>query len=102
MSSAVRKFRVVDDKVVEVTAAGVVSQPVGVAVGAYREDKPLESVALSCHPEQVEEFNDRAKREGLTGITYRPDGMCEVTSRKQRRDWMRVRGLHDQDGGYSD
>lgn len=56
------------------------------------------SNAMSCHPSQVQEFNQKAAR----GVRYEKDGTCYVASRGARAREMRNRGMYDKDGGYSD
>lgn len=63
---------------------------------------PLVSIAAGCHPSQAKEFNELARKHGLTGVYYNQRGECEFSSRRQRREWNEIRGLHDKDGGYSD
>lgn len=76
----------------------------GVAMGvaAYTGAQPLQSLAMSCHRTQVEEYNAEARRQGLTGISWGPDGTCEITSRRDRAKWLRSQKQHDDDGGYGD
>ena len=74
------------------------------SINTYSEAHPLVSQALGCHPDQVEEYREAARRQGLTGVRYRDDGTCELTSRGRhgRAGLLRASGLHDNDGGYSD
>jgi hypothetical protein len=83
---------------------GVGFKPGQVSLGtvAYSGSKPLESLALSCHPDQVAEYNEAARKEGLTGISWDARGRCSITSRGDRKAWLRVQGLHDNEGGYGD
>jgi hypothetical protein len=69
---------------------------------AYSGSKPLNSIALGCHPEMVGEYNAAAKKQGLTGIRWMTDGSCEITSRGDRAKWLRSQQQHDDDGGYGD
>lgn len=64
--------------------------------------RPLPSLAHSCHPVQVKEFNEDAKAAGLTGVHYSADGKAHFSSRGQRKAWNKYRGLVDKDGGYGD
>ena len=63
---------------------------------------PLPSLAHSCHPMQVQEFNEDVKAAGLTGVHYTADGKAHFSSRGQRKAWNKHRGLIDRDGGYGD
>lgn len=56
---------------------------------------PKESVALSVHENQAQAANDRAKRHGLTGVQYKPDGTCVIADSGQRRKLMKLEGFHD-------
>lgn len=69
---------------------------------SHPSTRRLESDALGCHPSQVSEMNARAKRAGLTGIYYRPDGVCVMNSRGQRKKWAEQNGMFDKNGGYGD
>jgi hypothetical protein len=63
--------------------------------------RPLQSMALSVHPKQVEQANARNKRHGV-GVEYRPDGMAIITSRNERKRLLKVEGMRDNQGGYGD
>lgn len=101
MSSAVKRFRVVDGEVREVTGPSPV-QPTPHMGQAYNTANPLVSLSLSCHPESAGEYNSAAKELGLTGIEWDRQGRCLITSRKSRREWLRANHQHDGDGGYGD
>lgn len=60
------------------------------------------SDALGIHPEQVKEFNEKAKAEGFTGIHFDKDGNCHIESRKERKRYCQFRGVYDRDAGYGD
>lgn len=70
----------------------------------YSDSKPLESLGASCHPSQVAEMNANAQARGLTGVRWRPDGMCEFTSRGKtgRAGYLTANGIIDRQGGYGD
>lgn len=61
-----------------------------------------ESVALSVHPSQAKEFQAITAAAGLTGIKYDNNGRCTIHSRKHRKEFLRMRGMADFDGGYGD
>jgi hypothetical protein len=63
---------------------------------------PMESEALAIHPSQIKEATERNKRNGITGVSYAPDGTAILADRGARRDLMRLEGLHDRNGGYGD
>ncbi len=66
-------------------------------------NKPLKSRSAGCHTSQAAEFNEAARKAGLTGVYYDPkDGNAYFSSRQQRRMEVNRRGLKDLDGGYGD
>jgi hypothetical protein len=69
---------------------------------AYQESRTGRSLAMGCHPTQAAAFNERARKMGVTGVSWDSRGHCLITSRKARRDYMKAIGLHDNDGGYGD
>lgn len=64
--------------------------------------KGYESVGLSVHSSQAKEMQAMADSAGLTGIKFDSAGRCTVTDRKHRRDFLKLRGMRDNDGGYGD
>ena len=64
--------------------------------------KPLESVSSGCHPNQVQEFNQFYKQQGITGALHKKDGTCVFESRQARNQVLEARGMRDQDAGYGD
>ena len=68
----------------------------------YRAHEPLVSEGLGCMKEQVPEMRDVIRRHNIQGVTVRDSGQLEITSRRGRRELLRVRGLVDADGGYGD
>ena len=78
---------------------------------AYREGNPGKSIGMSVHPSQIPMMNEAIKRHGIRGVSYDPSKRdnCVITSRRGRAKWMpvfgqmmRLTGLHDDDGGFSD
>lgn len=63
---------------------------------------PMVSDAMSTHPKDAQAFNQVAASAGITGVYYDSNGDCHLSDRKARRQWMQVRGLRDNDGGYGD
>jgi hypothetical protein len=76
----------------------------GVPLGtiAYRADKPLLSDGMGCMKSQVGEMRDVIKKHNIQGVFVRDNGQLEITSRRGRRELLKVRGLVDADAGYSD
>ena len=62
---------------------------------------PLSSFAFSCHRDQVAEMNARNKEHGIA-TRYDATGRAHVPSRTDRNKLMKLEGMHDNDGGYSD
>ena len=69
---------------------------------AYTESKPLLSDGLGCMKSQVPEMRQEIKRRSIQGVRVLANGQLEITSRRGRRDVLRMRGLVDNDGGFSD
>ncbi len=76
----------------------------GVPLGtvAYSESKPLISEGIGCMRSQVTEMREVIRKHNIQGVRVRDNGQLEITSRRGRRDLLRVRGLADADGGYGD
>lgn len=76
----------------------------GVAMvsGAYGEAAPLVSDGVGCMKSQVPELRKTIKRHGIQGAEVMDNGQVRFTSRRARRELLRVRGFVDADGGYSD
>ena len=69
---------------------------------AYSADKPLLSDGIGCMRAQVPEMREVIRRHNIQGVFVRDNGQLEITSRRGRKELLRVRGLVDADGGYSD
>lgn len=78
---------------------------------SYGEGNPGKSIGMSVHPSQIPMMNEAIKRHGIRGVSYDPSKRdnCVITSRRGRAKWMpifgqmmRLTGLHDDDGGFSD
>lgn len=63
--------------------------------------KPVMSDGAGCHPSQVKEMQEFAAKQGVH-TNYTKDGRAVFTSRKHRAQHLKVFGLHDRSGGYSD
>ena len=75
---------------------------VPMVANTYREHDPLVSEGLGCMKSQVSEMREALKRHGVHGVRVRNNGQLEITSRRGRREALKMRGLVDADGGYSD
>lgn len=69
---------------------------------AYSAAKPLRSLALGCHPQQIAEFNQLYAKHGITGAHHDASGDCLLESRQARNEVMKLRNLRDNDAGYGD
>jgi len=76
----------------------------GVPMGtvAYSESDPLISDGLGCLQSQVPEMRDMIRTHNIPGVRVRNNGQLEITSRRGRREMLRLRGKCDMDGGYGD
>ena len=76
----------------------------GVPMGtvAYTESKPLISEGIGCMRSQVPEMREVIRQHNIKGVSVRDNGSLEITSRRGRRELLRVRGLADAEGGYGD
>jgi len=68
----------------------------------YTEHDPLVSEGCGVMKAQVKEARDIARRHNIQGMSVLDSGQIQFTSRRARKEWLGVRGLNDQDGGYSD
>jgi len=64
----------------------------GVPLGtiAYRADKPLLSDGIGCMKSQVPEMRDVIKKHNIQGVFVRDNGQLEITSRRCRKELLRV------------
>ena len=75
---------------------------VPMTANTYRDHDPLLSDGLGCMKAQVPEMREVIKKHNIQGVVVRDNGQLEITSRRGRRELLKVRGLADADGGYSD
>ena len=77
---------------------------IGVPMGtmAYNSAKPLVSEGVGCMKAQVPEMREAIREHGIVGAHIRDSGQIEFTSRKARKQVMKMRGLHDNEGGFGD
>jgi len=80
-----------------VGGAGVAS-----VTNTYSTAKPLVSEGVGCMKAQVPEMREAIRERGIVGAHVRDNGQIEFTSRRARKEVMKMRDLHDNDGGYSD
>ena len=63
--------------------------------------RPQVSMAAGVHSSQVREFNEDYKRHGITGAYHREDGALVINDNASRNRVLALRGLRDNDAGYS-
>lgn len=68
----------------------------------YSAHDPLVSDGIGCLKSQVPELRQVIKQHNIQGVTVKDSGQLEITSRRGRKELLRVRGLVDNDGGFSD
>lgn len=73
----------------------------GAKRNASVRDQVQTSYSLSCDPSQVKEFNENARKAGLTNVHYDKDGTCHVPAfGRQRKELLKLRGLVDFGAAY--
>ncbi len=68
----------------------------------YTEHDPLISDGCGVMKSQVPETRDAIRRHGIQGAAVLDNGQIRFTSRKARKEFLRMRGLVDNDGGFGD
>ncbi len=68
----------------------------------YTEHDPLISDGCGVMKSQVGDAREMIRRHGIQGATVSDNGQVQFTSRRARKEFLSKRGLHDNDGGYSD
>lgn len=72
------------------------------AAKTYSEHDPLISEGCGVMKTQVGEARAIIASHKIPGVAVLDSGQIRFTSRRARKEWLHVRGLRDQDGGYSD
>jgi hypothetical protein len=72
------------------------------ASNTYTEHNPLVSEGCGVMRSQVKETRDLIKQHSIQGAAVLDSGQIRFTSRRARNEFLRMRGLHDLDGGYGD
>lgn len=73
-----------------------------VSITTYRGHDPLLSNGIGCMKSQVPEMRETIRKHGIPGVRVRDSGELEITSKRGRKQLLRVRGQKDNDGGYGD
>lgn len=69
--------------------------------GQHSAGWPLYSDAVGVHPDQIPEAMAEARKHGVP-TDFTPDGKVVFTSPGHRRDYCKLYGYFDLNGGYSD
>lgn len=72
------------------------------ASNTYSQHDPLLSEGLGCMKSQVNELRNVIRQHNIQGVQVKESGQLEITSRRGRKELLRVRGFVDNDAGYSD
>lgn len=68
----------------------------------YTEHSPLISDGCGVMKSQVAETRQAIRHHGIQGAAVLDNGQIRFTSRRARKDFLRMRGLVDSDGSYGD
>lgn len=68
----------------------------------YRGHDPLVSDGMGVMKSQVGEMREAIARRGIQGVRVKDNGQLEITSRRGRKEVLRMRGFVDNEGGYGD
>lgn len=68
----------------------------------YTEHDPLISDGCGVMKAQVSEAREAIRRNGIQGAAVLDNGQVRFTSRRARKEFLRMRGLLDNDGSYGD
>lgn len=72
------------------------------AANTYTEHDPLISEGCGVMKSQVGSTRDLIKQHGIQGAAVHDNGQIRFTSKRARKEFLALRGLQDNDGGYSD
>lgn len=68
----------------------------------YTEHDPLINDGCGVMKSQVKEARDEIRRHKIQGAAVLDNGQVRFTSRRARKEFLAMRKLVDNDGGYSD
>lgn len=68
----------------------------------YSDANPLVNDGVGCMKAQVPEMREAIRKRGIVGARVKDNGQIEFTSRRARKQVLAMRGLHDNEAGYSD
>jgi hypothetical protein len=72
------------------------------ASNTYSEHNPLLSEGCGVLKSQVGETRELIRRHGIQGAAVTDGGQIRFTSRRARKEFLRMRGLVDNDASYGD
>lgn len=72
------------------------------AANTYSEHDPCVSEGCGVMKSQVGEARAAIKQHGIQGAQVLNSGQIRFTSRNARKEFLKMRGFVDNDGGYSD
>ena len=70
-------------------------------LATFNRGWPIHSDAAGCHPDQIPEHIAFDEKHGVK-TEYDSTGRPILTDRVHRKKYLKIHGLHDNDGGYSD
>lgn len=77
-------------------------QGASMSASTYSEHDPLISEGVGCMKSQVPELRAEIRKHGIVGAQVKDNGQVVFTSRRARKELLRVRGLIDNEGSYGD
>ena len=63
---------------------------------------PVISESAGCHPSQIREMQEHARKKAGVHLNFTPDGRAIFESPGQRKKYLRSVGIRDNNGGYGD
>ncbi len=62
---------------------------------------PMLSSGMGVHPKDIKKAMASARQHGVA-VEYNSDGRAIIRSRQDRKNLMKISGIHDRNGGYGD
>ena len=77
--------------------------PIGKPLQAHTSECwPMKSDGLAVHPSRIKQQMEYDRKHGIASEYDPVDGRAILKDRGQRRDMMKLAGVHDKHGGYGD
>lgn len=104
MSGIVRKYngRVVTEAELDRLMPKKKLEGPAMTANTYSEHDPLISEGCGVMKEQVGEAREMIRRHRIQGAAVADNGQVQFTSRSARKEFLKRRGLVDNDGSYGD